>query len=90
MFVYIPFLYLFIDSFKIITLKIAIFCSINDSFIFPFFINRFSSQITIQQFIDERLEFMVDYYYLDDSIIQETKNGAGPVILLTCNKCDIL
>lgn len=52
----------------------------------PFLINSFSSSTTIQKFIDERLEFMVHYYHLDDSIIQETELGAAPVILLTCKK----
>lgn len=37
-------------------------------------INRNSSSTTITKFILERLDFMVDYYYLDDTIIQIESN----------------
>lgn len=52
----------------------------------PFLINKFSSSTLITKFIFERLEIMVDYYYLDDEIIQNTKNKGGPVVLLTYGK----
>jgi hypothetical protein len=39
-------------------------------------INRNSSSTTITKFILERLDFMVDYYYLDDTIIQKESNCA--------------
>jgi hypothetical protein len=39
-------------------------------------INRNSSATTINKFILERLDFMVDYYYLDDTIIQKESNCA--------------
>jgi hypothetical protein len=42
----------------------------------PFLINRNSSATTITKFILERLDFMVDYYYLDDTIIQKESNCA--------------
>jgi hypothetical protein len=48
----------------------------------PFLINHFSSSTVITKFMNERLDYMVDYYYLDDSIIHETKLGSGPIILL--------
>ena len=47
-----------------------------------FLLNKFSSEEIITKFIFERLEEMVDYYYLDDSIIQEVKQGGGPVVIL--------
>jgi hypothetical protein len=56
----------------------------------PFLINQYSSTTTIEMFINERLEFMIDIYYLDDSIIQPNKDKIGPIIKLTCHKCDIL
>jgi hypothetical protein len=37
----------------------------------PFLRNKFSSETNITKFIWERLEFMVDVYYLDDSILQD-------------------
>jgi hypothetical protein len=52
----------------------------------PFLINRNSSAITITKFINERLDYMVDYYYLDDGIIQELRNQDGPVVLLNYSK----
>ena len=42
----------------------------------PFLINRNSSGTTINKFILERLNYMVDYYYLDDTIIQKESNCA--------------
>jgi hypothetical protein len=47
----------------------------------PILINKMSSPTTISKFLDERLNLMVDCYYLDDTIIQDMKNNAGPVIL---------
>ena len=37
----------------------------------PVLINRNSSPTTINKFILERLDYMVDYYYLDDTILQK-------------------
>ena len=42
----------------------------------PLLINKNSSSTTITKFILERLDFMVDYYYLDDTIIQKESNCA--------------
>jgi hypothetical protein len=39
-------------------------------------INRDSSPTTITKFILERLEYMVDYFYLDDTIIQKESGCA--------------
>jgi len=47
----------------------------------PILINKMSSPTTISKFLDERLNLMVDCYYLDDTIIQDMKNNVGPVIL---------
>jgi hypothetical protein len=52
----------------------------------PFLLNRLSSKTTLSKFIFERLNYMVDYYYLDDSIIQELENGIGPVIIINYSK----
>ena len=51
----------------------------------PFLINRYSSQTTITKFINERIELMIDLYYLDDSIFYET-NKIGPKISLSYSK----
>ena len=42
----------------------------------PVLINRNSSPTTINKFILERLDYMVDYYYLDDTILQKESNSA--------------
>jgi hypothetical protein len=42
----------------------------------PVLINRNSSPVTINKFIMERLDYMVDYYYLDDAIISKESNCA--------------
>jgi hypothetical protein len=42
----------------------------------PVLINLNSSPTTINKFILERLEYMVDYYYLDDTIIQKESDSA--------------
>jgi hypothetical protein len=42
----------------------------------PILINRNSSARTINKFILERLDYMVDYYYLDDTIIQKESDCA--------------
>ena len=44
----------------------------------PFLINKFSSPTLISKFINERLELMIDYYYLDDSVLEESS-----IVLLT-------
>ena len=54
---------------------------ISDSII----INSLSSETTIAKFINERLEIMIDLYYLDDSILQHDIND-GPVIVITYTK----
>jgi hypothetical protein len=48
----------------------------------PFLINKFSSTITILNFIFERLDYMSLFYLFDDNIILETKNRNGPIIQL--------
>ena len=35
----------------------------------PFLVNRLSSATFLKKFIDERLQLMIDLYYLDDSIL---------------------
>jgi hypothetical protein len=47
----------------------------------PFLINKFSSSILLTKFMNERLELMIDYYYLDDSVLQDST-----IILLTYSK----
>jgi hypothetical protein len=42
----------------------------------PVLINGNSSPTTINKFILERLDYMVDYYYLDDTIIQKESESA--------------
>jgi hypothetical protein len=42
----------------------------------PILINRNSSATNINKFILERLDYMVDYYYLDDTIIQKESDCA--------------
>jgi hypothetical protein len=41
-----------------------------------FLINKNSSSTTINKFIMDRLDYMVDYYYLDDTILQKESNSA--------------
>ena len=38
----------------------------------PFLINKFSSVNLLTKFMNERLELMIDYYYLDDSVLQDS------------------
>jgi hypothetical protein len=52
----------------------------------PFLLNSLSSPATISKFIFERLNYMADYYYLDDSIIQQCKHGVGPMVLINYYK----
>jgi hypothetical protein len=52
----------------------------------PFLLNSLSSPATISKFIFERLNYMADYYYLDDNIIQQCKHGVGPVVLINYYK----
>lgn len=47
----------------------------------PFLINKFSSPTLLTKFMNERLELMIDYYYLDDSVLQDST-----IILITCSK----
>lgn len=56
----------------------------------PFLLNQYSSTTTIQKFIDERLDYMTDIYYLEDSVIQSNTDKVGPIIKLICYKCNIL
>ena len=48
----------------------------------PFMINRFNFPKTISNFIYERLEHMMDFYYFDDSVRLECKYREGPIIQL--------
>ena len=48
----------------------------------PFMINRFSCSKTISNFIYERLEYMIDFYYLNDSVRLECRYREGPIIQL--------
>jgi hypothetical protein len=54
----------------------------------PFLINRHSSVTTILKFINERLDKMVDVFYLDDIVIQP--EIIGPIVKLTYKKINIL
>jgi hypothetical protein len=54
----------------------------------PFLINRHSSVTTIMKFINERLDKMVDVFYLDDIVIQP--EIIGPIVKLTYKKINIL
>lgn len=47
----------------------------------PFLINNFSSATLLTKFMNERLELMIDYFYLDDSVLQDSS-----IILLTYTK----
>lgn len=40
----------------------------------PILINKFSSETTISKFINQRLEFMVDYHCLDLNILSNNNN----------------
>jgi hypothetical protein len=46
----------------------------------PILMNKFSSPEILTKFIHERLELMVDYYYLDDSIIQTFESGNEAIL----------
>jgi hypothetical protein len=37
----------------------------------PFLINKNSSTTTVTKFINERVDLMIEKFYLDDSIIQD-------------------
>jgi len=56
----------------------------------PILVNKFSSSTTLYKFIFERLNLMVDYYYLDDTIIQQCKNGVGPIVIINYSKFYLL
>jgi hypothetical protein len=51
---------------------------------YPFLINKYSSSTTILQFIDERLDFMLKKYYLDEIVIQQ--GIPGPTIRINYTK----
>lgn len=53
----------------------------------PFLINRLSSPTIIFMFINQRVSIMADYYYLDDTIMQETI--FGPVVIIKYAKFNI-
>lgn len=52
----------------------------------PFLINRFSSETTISKFINDRLNCMVDTYYLDDIVIQPNNEKIGPFVSIKFKK----
>jgi hypothetical protein len=56
----------------------------------PFLINRHSSVTTIMKFINERLDYMIEFFYLDDIVIQPNPDIVGPMVKLTYNKINIL
>nr|YP_009487209.1 hypothetical protein [Russula abietina]AWB36111.1 hypothetical protein [Russula abietina] len=45
----------------------------------PILINRNSSAAIIEKYINERINVMIDFYYLDDSILEETPFGPGVI-----------
>ena len=47
----------------------------------PFLFNKFSSPSLLTKFMNERLEMMIDYYYLDDSVLEDSS-----IILFTYSK----
>jgi len=50
----------------------------------PFLFNKFSSPNLLTKFMNERLEMMIDYYYLDDSVLEDSS-----ILLLTYSKFNI-
>jgi hypothetical protein len=52
-------------------------------------INRYSSAATIDKFISERLSYMVDLYYLDDSILFPINSDINPGINLYYTELEI-
>lgn len=50
----------------------------------PFLFNKFSSTSLLTKFMNERLEMMIDYFYLDDSVLEDSS-----IILLTYSKINI-
>jgi hypothetical protein len=56
----------------------------------PFLINKYSSTTTIEKFINEKLENMVDLFYLDNKVIQPSNHMPGPVVKFTYYKIHTL
>jgi len=57
----------------------------------PILINKFSSSITISNYINERLQLAINCYYLDDSILeQKDKNEARPYITISYREFSII
>jgi hypothetical protein len=57
---------------NIVFIQDIVYCSINMPQLLlsrPFLVNRSSSPTLLNKFIDERLQLMIDLYYLDDSIL---------------------
>ena len=50
----------------------------------PFLFNKFSSCSLLTKFMNERLELMIDYYYLDDSVLEDSS-----IILFTYSKINL-
>jgi hypothetical protein len=48
----------------------------------PIWINKYSSPTTLSKFIHDRLFYMVDYFYLDDAIIQINKKRTSCCIII--------
>jgi len=48
----------------------------------PFLINKNSSSKTILDHISERIDLMIDLYYLDDTILQPFENSNKPIIII--------
>lgn len=47
----------------------------------PILINKYSDPDLINKFIFERLDLMVDCFYLDDDIIKNNVDNVGPVVI---------
>jgi hypothetical protein len=56
----------------------------------PFLINKYSSNTTISYFIHERLNYMVDSYFLDKSIFYPCEDTIGPFVILEYKKIKLL
>lgn len=51
----------------------------------PILINKDSSPLLLTQFINHKLNVMIDFYYLDDSII----NSKDPVIIVKFTEIEL-
>jgi hypothetical protein len=56
----------------------------------PFLINKHSSSTTIRKFIDERLDLMVDLFYLEDIVILPDIHIPGPIVKFTYYKIHMI